>query len=480
MTLTKKVAHNFILQIIGRILALILGLFVISLMMRYLGPRNYGYYSTAFAFLQVFGIIADFGLYLITLQYLGAADLLKGAEKEKRVRYIMGNIFTLRFFSALIFYGGAFALCWAFPYPKIIKLGVGILSGSLFFCTLIQALSAFYQKILRTEKIFVAEVLGKIITLVLMVLFVKYNFSFYSILSVFVLGHLSNFLWLFFSARKWILLKFRFDFIFWREILRKSWPVGLAIIFNVFYFKADTLILSFYQSPEHVGFYGACYRVLEVLITIPPLFLGLILPRLTKAWKDKDKVRLKILIQKSFDFLVMLSLPIVFATLILGEKIMTLIGGKEFSSAGNILKVVIIACGILFVAELFKHMMIAIGKQRQILPFYLITALLALTGYFIFIPKYSYWGAAWITVFSELLMFIFAFYLVWKTTKMLPNLKFFIKSLGASLIMFLSLFFLNDLNLFLLVLIGTIIYFTFLYIFKGIDKQMVKDIIKLN
>ena len=84
----------------------------------------------------------------------------------------------------------------------------------------------------------------------------------------------------------------------------------------------------------------------------------------------------------------MISLPIVFATLILGEKIMTLIGGQEFSLAGNILKVVIIACGILFVAELFKHMMVAIGKQRQILPFYLITALLSLIGYFIFIPKY--------------------------------------------------------------------------------------------
>jgi len=480
MTLTNKVARNFILQIIGRILSLFLGLFVISLMMRYLGPRNYGYYSTAFAFLQVFGIIADFGLYLITLQYLGKTDLLEEAEKEKRVRYIMGNIFTLRFFSALFFYGGAFAFCWIFPYPSIVKLGVGILSGSLFFCTLIQVLSAFYQKILRTEKIFIAEVLGKIITLVLMVLFVKYNFNFYSILSIFILGSLTNFLWLFFAAKKLVVLKFRFDFIFWREILKKSWPVGLAIIFNVFYFKADTLILSFYQSPEHVGFYGASYRILEVLITIPPLFLGLVLPRLTKAWKDKDMAHLKILIQKSFDFLIMISLPIVFATLILGEKIMILIGGQEFSLAGKILKIVIIACGILFVAELFKHMMVAIGKQRQILPFYLIVAIFSLIGYFIFIPKYSYWGAAWMTVFSELLMFIFAFYLVWKTTKILPNLKFFVKSLGASLIMFLSLFFLSDLNLFLLVLIGTIIYFVFLYIFKGIDKQIVRDVIKLN
>jgi O-antigen/teichoic acid export membrane protein len=468
------------LQIIGRILALILGLFVISLMMRYLGPEDYGYYSISIAFLQVFGIIADFGLYLITLRYLGAIDNLEKEKREQRISYVMGNIFTLHLFSALVFYGGAFALSFLFSYPLMVKWGIGILSGSLFFCTLIQTLSAFYQKMLVVKNLFLGEVLGKVITLALMGYFVYQSFNFYAILSVFVVGNFINFLILFLKAQKWIFLKLRFDFHFWQEIVKDSWPIGLAIILNVFYFKADTLILSFYHSAQDVGYYGGTYRILEVLITVPPLFLGLIIPRLTQAWQKKDFIQLKKIFQKSFDFLVMLAWPMVLGTMILGQRIMVLIGGAEFMRAGNILKIVIISCGILFVGELFKQTAVSLGQQRKILPFYFLTAVFSLIGYFLFIPSYSYWGAAGVTIFSEALMFIFAFYLFYQTTKIIPRLGFFFKSLVAGLIMVLFLRYLIHWPIFVLVPSSAFVYFVFLYFFQGFDKEIIKSLSKLK
>ncbi len=480
MSAVKKIASNFIIQVAGRILALILGLFIIGLMMRYLGPQNYGYYSIAISFLQVFGIIADFGLYLITLRYLGEVENIKEEERKKRVSYVMNNIFTLRVLSALVFYGGAFFLSFLFNYPLAVKTAVGILSGSLFFCTLIQTLSAFYQQTFKTKKIFIGEVLGKIVTLGLMIWFVKSDYGFFSIVSVFVLGNLINFLVLFLSARKQISLKFDFDFSFWLEIIKKSWPVGLAIVLNVFYFKMDTLILSFYEPAEAVGFYGGCYRILEVLITIPPLFLGLVLPRLVQFYRAKDSINFKKFFQKSFDFLLMLALPLTAGGFVLGKRIMILLGGSKFAPAGGILRVVIFACGILFVGELFKQIAVGLGKQKQILPFYFLTAVISLIGYFIFIPKYSYWGAAGITIFSEALMFIFSLGLFYKTTNILPQMKFFLKSLGATLIMTLFLFCLISWNLFLLILTGIVIYFVILYLFKGFDKELIKEVVKIK
>lgn len=480
MTIVKKVVHNFVIQIISRSLALVLGLFIIALLMRYLGLKNYGYYSTAIAFLQVFGIIADFGLYLTTLCYLGEIDILEEQEKKVRTEWVMNNIFTLRFFSALVFYGGAFFLCLFLPYPGIVKLATGILSGSLFFCTLIQILSAFYQKILQTEKIFLGEVLGKVITLILMVIFVWQNLGFYLVLCVFVIGNFFNFLVLFLSARKKIFLRFKFDFVFWREILKRAWPAGLAIILNILYFKADTLILSFYYPPEVVGIYGSCYRILEVLITVPPLFLGLILPKLISTWQNKENDKLKNLVQKSFDFLIMISLPMILGTVVLGRKIMILIGGPEFGLAGDVLRVIIIAAGVLFVAELFKHLAVGLGKQRQVLPFYLVTAALSLIGYFIFIPDYSYWGAAWVTVFSECLMFVFVFCLFRQTTKISLRLNFFAKSLGASLIMFCALTLLRDSNLFFLIILGVVVYGLCLYLLGGLNKDLLKEVLNFR
>ena len=49
-----------------------------------------------------------------------------------------------------------------------------------------------------------------------------------------------------------------------KEILKRSWPIALGIIFNLIYLKADTIILSLTRSQAEVGIYGASFRILEV------------------------------------------------------------------------------------------------------------------------------------------------------------------------------------------------------------------------
>lgn len=482
-SLTKTVAKNTFIQVGGRFLSLVLGLVVISLMMRYLGPEQYGYYSISIAFLQIAGIIADFGLYLMTLQYLGEADMhyeiTKTYEntKEGRASFVMQNIFTLRLFSAISFYGLAFVVSLFFPYPWSVKIGILILSLAMFFSTLIQILSAFYQKIFQAIKIVWGELLGRLALLVAIVLFIQLKLNFYSVIAIFVLGSGVNFLFLWLSASQWIKLRLRFDFPFWREIIIRSWPIGLGIIFNTIYFKADTVILSLYRPAAEVGIYGACYRVLEILITFPPLFLGLVFAPIAAAWASNNIERFKTLLQKSFDFLAMLALPIIFSTLVLGPRLMKLIGGPEFERSGEVLRVIIVAAGVLFVAELFKQTVINLNQQKLTAWFYFLTAAISMVGYFVFIPRYSYWGAAWMTVVGEILMLVCLLWVVWRKARFLPNLRFFGKSFLASLTMFFVLHFFIRWNLFVLLFLAVPVYFCVLYLLRGIPKIMIKEII---
>jgi len=474
--LRKKVFKHLGIQTFGRIIFVILGLLVISLMMRYLGPQNYGYYSIAIAFLQIFGIVADFGLYLITLQYLGAIETEPKEKQQEKTDYVMGNLFAMRFFLALIFYGLAVLVGFCFPFPLIVKVGILILSLSLFFCTLIQHLSALYQKMFETQEIFKGEVLGRIILLGLMLLFVVFNFGFYYVLLSFGLANFINFLVLYFYSRRLARLRFRFDFLFWREVLGKVWPIGLAIVLNVIYFKADTLILFFYRPAADVGYYGAAYRVFEALIAFPSLFLGLVLPQLAKTWLAKEKENFRSIFQRSFDFLVMISIPFVFGSLAVGREAMIVIGGPQFGVAGEILKVISLAAGILFVGELFKQAMIILNKQKNVLPFYLINTVVALIGYFIFIPLYSYWGAAWVTFSVELLMFVIMLLYFYKQTGIMPQINFLVKSFFSGLIMFIFLFLFKNLNLFILAASGISLYLFILFLIGGLKKQEIEDL----
>jgi O-antigen/teichoic acid export membrane protein len=184
-------------------------------------------------------------------------------------------------------------------------------------------------------------------------------------------------------------------------------------------------------------------------------------------------------LQKSFDLLAILAIPLVIGTQLVAEEVMVLVAGSEFSASGPILRILIIAAAMIFFGNIPAHAIIAINKQKKIIGAYIFTAITAVVGYYIFIPRFSYFGAAWITIYSELAIALASIYLVWRHTRFIPNLKVFFKALAASLAMAVSiyaLYFSGINNLIFVVSLAAIVYFVFLYLFKGLSKT---DILSL-
>ena len=111
---------------------------------------------------------------------------------------------------------------------------------------------------------------------------------------------------------------------------------------------------------------------------------------------------------------------------------------------------------------------------------YLAVAVTSLVGYLIFIPRFSYYGAAWMTVYSELAILVIAFTLVVRTTKVYPSLKTFFKVLVAAGVMCGVLYLMVDLNIFVSIITGGLVYFIVLYILGGIKKETILEIIRLK
>ncbi len=422
--------------------------------------------------MQFFGILVDFGLTLTTVQMISEPI----ADENK----ITSNIFTLRFFSALLFLGLAPIIVLFFPYSVTLKIGVAITTLSFLFIALNQVLIGLFQKHLSMWKVAIAENAGRIVLIVLITLAIATGHGLLSIMWAVILGSAANFLVNFLFSLKYVRIKFAFDWQIWKEIYQRSWPIGLSIIFNLIYLKADTIILSLFKSQAEVGLYGASYRVLDVLTTFPMMFVGLLLPVLTAAWAEKNLERFKRIMQKAFDFLVMIAVPIIFGTLLLGERIMTLVAGRAFILSGTILKILILAAGMIFIGTLFGHAIVAVQKQRVMIWGYALVAIFSLASYLLFIPHYSYWGAAWVTVFSEGAVALLTFLVVYRTTCLFPSGKIFLKSVAASLAMLAVIYWLIDLNLIILITLGATVYFGVLYFLKGYSKETLIEIFKLR
>lgn len=472
MSLKRKVAQNTIIQIIGKSVTTMLGILALVLMTRYLGPEGFGQYTTISSFLMFFGILVDFGLTLVTTQML--------AEPGIDTNKTLSNLFTVRFFSALIFFSLAPIIALFFPYPKMVKIGIALATLSYFLISLIQVLVGLFQNNLAMGKVVLAETFGRLTLFFLIIVTIWLNGGILGIILTTIIATIVNFVFQLFFSFKYARIGFAFDLTLWRKIFHKAWPLAFGIAFNLIYFKADTIILSIYRSQVEVGLYGAPYRVLEVALTIPTMFMGIILPILTNFWLSKKVFDFEKVIKMSFDFLMILAIPMVAGVLILAKPLMVLVAGPAFYPSGDILKILILASGIIFAGTFFGHIVVAIEKQKQMIWAYFLTALLSLIGYLIFIPRYSYFGAAWVTVFSESLIAIIGFWVVWRTTKARLSLNVSAKALAASLVMagFILLF--RNYNFFFLLIGSFVIYFVSLYLLRGFSKESVLEIIKIK
>jgi len=467
MTLSSKVAYNTIIQIIGKAIATILGLAAIAIMARYLREIGFGQYTTIITFLSFFGIIADFGLTLVTSQMI--------SQPGNNQATLLNNLFSLRLISAIFFLGLAPLVVLFFPYEPIIKLGVAITVLSFFFTALNQILVGFFQKNLTMTVVATAEVVSRIILLGGVIIAAYLNLGLLSIMIATVTASLVSSIMHYWFSRRFIKIGWQIDLTVWREIIKKSWPLGLTIFFNLIYLRADIFILSLLKSQADVGLYGATYKIIDVLTTLPFMFAGLILPILTLEWANKNFIKFNQVLQKSFDAMIILALPLIVGAQLTAKPLMILIAGKDFAQSGDILKILILAIGFIFIGCLFAHAVIALDKQKNIIGAYIFTALTSLAGYLIFIPRFSYYGAAWVTVYSELAIMVFSLYIIIKYSNFRPNLTVFLKSLAAALIMGLGVYLLmGKINLIFIILLAGSIYFISLYLFKGINKEDLK------
>jgi O-antigen/teichoic acid export membrane protein len=352
---------------------------------------------------------------------------------------------------------------------------VAVTALSFFFTALNQILVGFFQKNLTMTVVAMAEVVSRIILLAGVIVTVYLNLGLLSIMVATVISSFISFVMHYWFSRRFIKIGWQIDLSVWREIIKKSWPLGLTIFFNLIYLRADIFILSLLKGQADVGLYGATYKVIDILTTLPFMFAGLILPILTLEWSNKNLQKFNQILQKSFDVMVILAIPLIIGAQLTAKPLMIMIAGENFSQSGDILKILMLAIGFIFVGCLFAHAVIALDKQKNIIGAYIFTAITSLIGYLIFIPLFSYNGAAWVTVYSEFAITAFSFYIIIKYSNFSPNLMIFLKSLIASLIMGISVYFLMDkINLILVILLGALIYIISLYLLKGINKEDLK------
>lgn len=471
MSLSRRVAANTILQITAKVLSTALAAVTLGVLTRYLHQEGFGAFTIATTFPQVFGIMADLGFSLIGIQ-------LVSEIRENHKRNYQA-IITLRIVTAIIFLAIAPIVSLFFPYPWEVKVGIAIISLSVLLSSLIQIFTIQFQVNLAMFVPMLGDIISKIFLIVSIGVAVYLHADFITILWLIVVNNSIQCFIVLIGSLRYERIALIWDPPLFRRILVRSWPIGLSIIFNLVYLKLDTIVLSLYHSQSDVGIYGGAYRVFEVLISLPAMFMGLVLASFSRSWSSGDIASFKRYFQKSFDFMVMATLPLIAGTFFVARPLMSTFLGESFERAGDILQILILGTGCVFFGSFIGHLINVIHQQRRMLYGYLAGAVVGVGGYFILIPPFTYWGAAWATVATEGLVLCVAFIIFTKTTGIRPQFETS-KRIGlATIMMSFLLVFLSRMPLLVSVFGATILYGATLYAFGIIPKDLLIDLLRI-
>lgn len=470
MSVANKIFTNTLWQVVIRVATIVIGVFNLGLITRILGQTGFGFYTTVFAFVQMFMILADLGLFLTLLREVSAVD---GRQKES---HVVNNIFTIRFFASLIILLLVPVAIKFFPYDPMVKTGVIYFVFVFFFQSLMSTLNAVFAKKLDMPKAASIDLFNRAVYLASLFYLFKAGGGLNEVLAFHSIIFAISFSLYYLFLKKYINLRFAWDFVYWKKVFYRTWPLAITVVLNLIYFKADILILSAFHSPEDVGLYGAPYKVLEVLTTFPHMFMSLILPLFTAAWLSKNLSKLKTLWQYSFDFFSILTIGMMVGTWIVSRHLMILLAGEEFVASAAILNILVIATATIFFGTLFTYMIVALGIQKKMIKYFLYSAIIGAAGYFVFIPRYSYWGAAYMTLFVEALIVVFAYMVTRKHLDIRLNYKVLNKSILAGIVALALGLILRQYNIYLSAIVAGFSYLAVLYITRAIDKTLVKEL----
>lgn len=361
---------------------------------RSLGDSLFGVFTFIMALLQLFQVLIDFGLPLIVVKELNQTD----TDEEKYLSNILSLKILLSLFSLTILSVLGFFL----HKPPIVVYLIYI--QSIFI--ILQSFNDLLLSIFRAKEKFKYEAFIKFangLIIISLIALVAPRHSLRLFVYTFVLtAAISLIITIILISKKYFTLKFSFQTKIIKNIIKKSWPLALAGLFTIVYFRIDAIMLSYLKGDEATGWYNAAYQLIYSLIFIPAFIMMSFYPQLVNSIK-KDLVRGKKLYQQSLVFIAAAGFIIMALVFWLAEPIINLSYGASFAPSIPALKILTVAVFISFLAHVWLFTLTALGKQKTYTWAVGTGMVINIILNWIFIPKYSLYAAAWTTVITELI-----------------------------------------------------------------------------
>ena len=410
----KQLAGQTVIYGLSTILARIINFLFVPIYTRLLTPESYGVVTEFMAYIAVLQVVLVLGLETGCFRFANK----EGVEPHKVYSNAFVTVFCISatFLALMIAFSGTIASALGYAgYESCIMYMGGILAldsvTAILFAKLRQESKALKFAIFKTIKI-VTETAAN---LILFLWFPKHctdgwmlnfipavpDFS-YVIFAIFISCIVCGLLFI----PEYLKLSFRLDPKLLRQMLAYSLPLMVAALPGVVNDFLDRILFRYFDTNAEawrnsLGLYQAAVKLAVIMNLFIQMFRYAAEPFFFRRAREKDSRQLYASVQEYFTAFC----GLVFLGVILYIDVIALILGPQFRSAVGVVPVMLLSymiLGMLFNVSMWYKLS---GKTNMAIWITLSGLAVTAAVIILFMPKYSYWAAAYGHLASYVVMF---------------------------------------------------------------------------
>lgn len=386
-----KIFQQTFWQMIGKLITSLSTLIILGVVARNYHEKGTGVFTLSLTYLAMFNLLSDFGF---------NAHILRQAKVEWQK--LLGTRLIWSIFLVIL----AVVLLPFLPFAQmefihsVIFGSLAIIAFAIFVsCNLI------FQKELRYDLSVAASSLGTVLGLGFFIWLSSQQLP----VAVMMLANLVSWIVISVLALNLVRQLVRnvwpiFDLKYSLSLLKNSWPIAATLAVNVVYFRADSFMISFYKGISSAGIYNVAYAVFQTALVLPNFIMNAYYPLMLKS---KSEVKLVGV------WLIILAFFATSLTFGLAPNLINILTGAGFEGSSLSLQILSLSLPAFYLSALLMWRLVTEGKYKLLLLIYFTGLVFNLGLNFIYIPKFSYLAAAWITVVSEYLILVMQAMVLW-------------------------------------------------------------------
>ena len=385
---------------VGTLAGQIIGFVMMPVYTRVLTPADYGVVETVMRIVDVINLFLAMGMVEAFLRHYYLAN-----DEKERYRLI-SSVFS---FNLLIVVLGCIAAFFFAPYLSTIAFGHQRYARYVLFwlfAMLMNNLMELPLALWRAEKkpwrftgISVGRLSTQLATNIVLVVWLRWG-----VWGVVMSTFLNSLFW---SAALALAVRTRYGVLIDLGWMRSIWRYGLPLVpasvsqFLLHY--SDRFFLARYATETELGLYSLAYRFGMLVSLAMRVVLTAWYPWVFSAAQG-DPVESIVQIRRA-GAVILLALSVIASGVILFmEPVLRVMSAPQFWQASQYIPVLALATWF-FAAHIPWSAGARLASQTHgVAKAHVFTAALCLAGYALSIPRYTAWGAAWVTLFAFMLL----------------------------------------------------------------------------